>query len=330
MNSIKRLCWVLSLAFVVILAPACTGEPTKLAQPDGDFAVALPRIVVEFDKSGVPSVAGVSAELLRTVSFGQFDPSLLQVPNQYIDWFTRTNLQHFEIVHKDDGLFLFANGAPLPHIGWSTDSFANTGQVAEMVNKTGMLNPMYISMVKLALPFIQRVGVDVAFKFPLQEGATPIALADPNSMMTFAAESDASTIGMVRVNVKYSDDGVPSIMNVSSRDLGNAIGYDLSLLELTPDMVAAVKTTGIQHVTMHSTKDGILLWVNDKMLPNLAWSSDNLKSSVDLFGQLYYTVDPSLLKALDTLVPALSQVDAEAVLHFPVSEGVAPIPVPKP
>lgn len=326
MNSIKRLCWVFSLAVVLTLASACTGEPTRLTQESEDFAVSLPRVVIDVNAQGVPSVAGVSADVLRTASFGQFDPSILTVPQVYVDWFTRTNLQHFEVVHKDDGLFLFANGKPLPHIGWSSESFSNIGEV---VNQTGVLMPAYSSLVNMALPFVQRVGMDVAFRFPLQDGAQPIAFAEPSSMQMLATQ-DEPAVAMARVAVKYSDQGVPSIMNVSSRDLGNAIGYDLSMLELTPDMVNYVKGTGIQHITVHSTNDGVLLWVNDKMLPNLVWSEEYLKNSVDLFGQLYYTTDPNLLQALNVLLPALSKVDAEAVLHFPVAEGAQPIAVPKP
>jgi hypothetical protein len=325
MKSIKRLCWMFSIG-LVILASACTGEPTKLSQESEDFAVSLPRVVIDVDKQGVPSVAGISPEVLRTASFGQFNPDILRVPTEYVDWFTRSNLQHFEVVHKDDGLFVFANGKPLPHIGWNNDSVNNVGTV---VDQTGVLPPAYASLVKMALPFIQRVGMDVAFKFPLQEGAQPIAFAEPNSMQMLTTQ-DEPPVATARVAVKYNDDGVPSIMNVSSRDLGNALGYDLSMLELPPAMVDYVKSTGIQHVTVHSTDDGVLLWVNDKMLPNLVWSEDQLKNGVDLFGQLYYTADPNLLQALGVLLPALSKVDAEAVLHFPVSEGTQPIAVPKP
>jgi hypothetical protein len=322
----KRLWRVLSLALLVLLAPACTGTPTQLSKPESDFALALPRIVVDIDKEGVPSVAGVSPEVLKTMSMGQFDPSILRVPKEYVDWFTRANLQHFEIVHKDDGIFLFANGKPLPHIGYPADSVANIG---DLVSQLGVLQPAYASMIKMALPFISNIGADVAFKFPLKEGESPIAFADPSSMQMLAA-ADEPPAAMARVNVKYNDEGVPSIMNVSSRDLGNAIGYDLSLLELTPDMVNYVKNTGIQHITLHSTPNGVLLWVNDKMLPNLVWSDEFLKNGVDTFGQLYYTTDPNLLKALQVMLPALSKVDAEAVLHFPVKEGAQAIPVPKP
>jgi len=198
------------------------------------------------------------------------------------------------------------------------------------VNKTGMMNPAYVSMIKLALPFVQRIGVNVAFRFPVQQGAAEIPFADPASMQATATASTVSTVATARVNLIYGSDGVPSIMNVSSRDLGQAIGYDLSLLELTPAMLDQVKSTGIQHITLHSTKDGVLLWVNDKPLPNVSWTPDNLKNGVDVFSQLYNPVDPQLMKALEQLVPSLSQTDVEVVLHFPVAEGVQPIPVPKP
>lgn len=331
MNSkVRRLLQVLSLVVVIVIAPACSGQPTPLAQPQGDFAIALPRIVIDIDKDGVPSVGGISADVLKTITFGYFDPSILRVPQVYVDWFTRTNVQHFEVVYKDDGLYLFVNGKPLPHIGWSSESFDNTGQVVEMVNKTGMMNPAYVSMIKLALPFVQRIGANVAFRFPRADSATEIPFADPSAMTAAATASTVSTVATARVNIVYGSNGVPSIMNVSSRDLGNAIGYDLSIMELTPAMLDQVKTTGIQHITLHSTKDGVLVWVNDKPLPNVSWTPDNLKNGVDVFSQLYNPVDPQLMKALEQLVPALSQTDVEVVLKFPVADGVQPIPVPKP
>lgn len=330
MLSKARLCKFLALASLLLVAPACSGAPTPLAQSQGDFAVSLPRIVIDVDKEGVPSVAGISADVLRTVTLGYFDPSILRIPKDAVDWFTRTDLQHFEVVYKDDGLFLFTNGKLLPHIGWSRDTFENTGQVVEMVNKTGMMNPAYVSMIKLALPFVQRIGLNVAFRFPRKDGAAEMAFADPASMQATATASSVSTVAAARVNLIYANDGVPSIMNVSSRDLGTAMGYDLRMLELTPAMVEQVKSTGIQHITLHSTKDGILLWVNDKPLPNVAYNPDNLKNGVDVFGQLYDPVDPELMKALNTVIPALSQTDVEVVLHFPVADGVEPIAVPTP
>src|SRR4029450_6140458 len=157
----------LFMAVGLILA-GCGTQPTPLTDQSGDFAVSLPRITVDVNADGVPSIAGISPDAVKAMTFGQVDLSNLRVPKEYVDWFTSANIQNVELVHKDDGLYLYVNGKPLPHLGWNSESFDAMG---DLVSQTGVLAEPFASIVKMALPFVRNVGADVVIKFPAHEGA---------------------------------------------------------------------------------------------------------------------------------------------------------------
>ena len=61
---------------------------------------------------------------------------------------------------------------------------------------------------------------------------------------------------------------------------------------------------------------------------HLAWSEDQLGVVADLIGQLYLGGQTEgMQQVLEAILPALSQMDFELVLRFPVPEGVEPIPL---
>ena len=287
--------------------------------------MVLPQIVVVVDSEGVPTVAGITPDSIKQLTFGQVDLSTMRVPKSNVEWFTRSNVQHIEIRHKTDGLFLFANGKPLPRLGWNDESFNTVGDLA---GKFGGLSQPVADIVKMVLPFVRHLGLDVVVKFPLQQGAAAIPLADPNAPVPAAATTAMPPSAIVRITVKYTEEGVPSIMNVSSRDLAGAMGMDMSAMELPPDTMAMLRDRGVQHIVMRTTPDAVWIWINAEPLPTLVWSDDNLKNGAELYGQLFLT-DESLIKALNTLLPVLRKLDGEVVLQFPVPPGASAIPLPQ-
>ena len=110
--------------FVVVLAVILAGCGGQAAQPttgpttsSGElFQIALPRLVVDVDAEGNPSILGISPALLSAVGV---DVAGFKLPKELVDQFTKAGVQHLEIASVGDRLMFFANGKPLPHLGWS-------------------------------------------------------------------------------------------------------------------------------------------------------------------------------------------------------------------
>ena len=325
----KRLVLLLPvLLAALLLLTACGAEPTQVAEQDGGFTLALPRVTIQVDEQGIPSVAGMSPEMLKKVTFGQLDLTGVRVPQQYIDWFTRTNVQHFELVHKDDGIFAFVNGQPMPHLGWTGEKLSN---MSEMAGAMGLLDPRTAKVLNILIPFAQRMGLDLAVKFPVAPGNEEVPLRDPSVPIPVAPTAEEAAMAKVRAQIKYDDNGVPNILSVSTRDLEDAFGVSARSMELPPASVQMMKDRGIQHLTVRSMPNGLFVWVNDAEMPGFVWSNDFLQNAAGLYGQIYNTDDYAQVRqAVAMLLPLLNKVDAEVVLLFPTGDGVKAIPLPNP
>ncbi|HEY54107.1 MAG TPA: hypothetical protein G4N94_11680 [Caldilineae bacterium] len=327
----KRIYLLTSLLLLALLLAACGDKPTDVAEQEGGFMLALPRINVDIDEEGVPSVAGISPETLEKISLGMVDLNEFRMPKNYVDWFTGANVQHMEVVHTSDGLYVFVNGTPMPHLAWDGDSLSSAADLAADLDQ---LNPYMAKVLKLLIPFIQRTGIDVGLKFPLQPGAEEIPMRSPDAPLKSAASEPESSLAIVRVHVSYDDEGVPSVLAISSKDIEEALGYSLRQVQLEPDFVAKMEDAGIQHITMRTTPNGLLLWKNDDALPYLAWSDENLRNSATLVDDMVALYDlpewDAVREAVNLMLPMLDNINGEIVLLFPLTEGAESIPIPQP
>jgi hypothetical protein len=327
----KRIYLLTSLLLLALLLVACGDKPTEVAEQEDGFMLALPRINIDVDEEGVPSVAGISPETLEKISMGMLDLQNFRLPKNYVEWFTSANVQHMEVVHTNDGLYVFVNGNPMPHLAWSGDSLSTAADLAADLDQ---LNPYMAKVLKLLIPFIQRTGIDVGMTFPMQPGADPIPMREPDAPLKSAATEPESSVALVRVHVSYDEEGVPSVLSISSRDIEEALGYSLRQVQLEPDFVAKMEDAGIQHITMRTTPEGLLLWSNDKSLPYLAWSDENLQNSAALVDDMIALYDlpewDAVREAVNLMLPMLDNINGEFVLLFPVPDGVESIPIPQP
>lgn len=309
-----------------LILVGCGTVPTRVAEQEGGFVLALPRITIDVDSEGMPTIAGLTMQQIKTLTFGQVDLTGLRFPQEWVNGFTANNLQHIELVHEADGIHLFANGKPMPHIGWTAQSLAKVGDIAAGL---GFLDARTAGILRILVPFAQRTGLDIAIRFPLREGAEPIPLHDPNAPASAMVAEEP--MAQVRAHVTYDENGIPSILSISTRDLESSLGLNLRALELNPALLETMKNAGIQHITVRSTANGLFLWVNQDPLPGLIWSDDYLKNVAELYGQLYSTADYAAIReAVSMILPVINNIDAEIVLKFPKAPGAADIPLPTP
>lgn len=329
----KRLLWVVPLLLVVaMVVAACGSTPTQVAQQEGGFLLALPRITVDVDSEGNPSVAGLSPAQIKAMTFGQVDLTGMKFPKEYVDWFTTTGLQNIELVHKDDGMFVFVNGMAMPHIGWTGESLA---RVSDVAGSLGLLNDQTTRLLKILIPFAERLGIDVAIRFPVQEGTETLPLRDPSTPIVAAAAEAKDPMAQIHAEISYDDNGVPSILAVSTRDLEEAFGMSMRQVELAPSVLDTLKASNVQHMTIMSQPDGLHIFVNADELPSFVWGDDYLKNAASLYGQLYNpqiygTQYQTVADALSVILPMLSNLDARVVMKFPAAAGAEAIPLPAP
>jgi hypothetical protein len=276
-----------------------TDETTDSGQR---FLISLPRLVVDVDESGQASVNGLSIEAVNAIIPGAPLPDLAVNPF-YVDWMTNTNIQHLEFVSTDSGVFVFANGEPLPYLAWDGDSLTNLGTVA------GIANLPYGNLISRLVPIVQRTGLNIVLRFPAQPDATEIPLRDPSvapeAMQPVTEEAAPSLV--TRIDVNYNSDGVPTIAGISSRDLAEA-GVFLPI-ELTPQTLEQLRSNDVKELRFVSGPNGVFITVNGEALPQVSWNSALLTNSADLYAQM--NPDSPYIALAKLLLPELSNLDVD-------------------
>lgn len=320
MNSVKRFLTVVPLA-ALLLGACANNRATEVGDPNSDFYLALPRIELSADANGNLSLANVDPQLLGLLTQGQL--VLPAIQKDYVDWLTSAGVQHMEIVHKGDGLFLFVNNKPMPHVGWNGDSIATVGNTtADIMGRYQMISEAQARTIKVLAPFIRRLGVDIAIRFPIAQGAAPIELRPAGGKIEAVENKAGDPLAQARLVATYDANGVPSVAGLTSADLEALTGLSMAQLNLDPTMVKTMTELGIQHISLRTDKDGLLLGVNDKPLPSVVWNDQYLANGAELFTALNtYPEYAGLNDLVKQLLPSLQQANVELALRFPLTPG---------
>lgn len=281
--------------------PTAADETTESGQR---FMLSLPRLVIDIDAQGNPSVGGVSLADLGGLIGAQV-PSFTINPF-YVNWLTNTNVQHIELVHAADGIYLYVNGEQMPYVAWDGESLANVGQIA------GMLNVPFAQLIGTLVPVIQRTGLNIVLQFPKQEGAEDIPLRDPSKAPEAPPAEEQTSSVVTHADVVFDENGVPSIAGISAQDLLRA---GIAVPGLAPQTMSMIKQYGIKDFRIVSSPKGMYLYVNDMPLPHIVWNNQFLDSSANLYAQM----NPSspYIELAKLIVPELNNVDVDLLLKFP-------------
>lgn len=297
---------VILTVIAALLLSACGAATVPATEETTDsgqrFLISLPRLVVDVDEEGKASVNGLSIDAVNKLLPGAALPDLGVNPF-YVDWMTNTNMQHLEFASTDKGVFVFANGEPLPYLAWDGDSLTNLGTVA------GIANLPYGNLITKLVPIVQRTGLNIVMRFPTQPGAAEIPVRDPSvapeAMEPVTEETTPSLI--TRIDVNYDANGVPTIAGISSRDLAEA-GVFLPI-ELTPETMAQLKANDVKEMRFVSGPNGIAITVNGEALPQIAWNSALLANGADMYAQM--NPDSPYISLAKLLLPELSNLDID-------------------
>jgi hypothetical protein len=310
--------WAILVVLTVILA-GCGGQGVQPATgpttSSGElFQIALPRLVVDVDAQGNPSILGISPLLLS--SFG-VDVSGFKLPVDMVDQFTQAGIQHLEIASVGDRLMFFANGKPLPHLGWTPDS------LNRMLNVLGTLKVENAEAIQRILPIVTRLGLDVVLRFPRSAATAEIPFVDTGTVRSFqpSVTADAPS-AVIKFEVRFDEQGRAGIMTLSPDDL-SAMGMG-SLLRASPELLTNLKNGNIQHMEIRTKPDGAYVYTNNEPLPRLIWDTQLLANAVELYEKL--SPEAQLLPLIQQIAPYLDRADLGIVLRFPKT-GQPEIPV---
>jgi hypothetical protein len=296
------------IAALLLSACGAATETTadEMTESGQRFLLALPRLEVNIDENGEVAFAGLTMDDISQLTGLQMQP--LAVNPFYVDWMKNTNMQHMELVHTDNGIFLYANGELLPYLAWDGDSLSNVGSVA------GMANVPFSGLIGLLVPIIERTGLDMVVRFPLQEDAEEIALRDPTvAPEPVPADGEEKSV-ITHVDIDYDENGVPMLAGITSRDVLASTGLGLPV-ELTPETIAQIQALGIEEIQFQSNGEGVFILVNEMPLPHVAWSNDLLESGADLYAQV--NPDSPYIALANLLLPELNNVDLDMRVRFP-------------
>lgn len=309
----------LTLIVVLVLLAACSGRPTQPSgaaeTPSGEiFQIALPRLIVDLDRNGVPSVLGISPLMLSALGV---DVAGLAVPPDTVDALVKAGIQHIELASVGDRLGILVNGKPMPQLGWTEASMKQALNLAEAFGLQGA------DTIGKLLPWVTRLGLDVVIRFP-RDGAAeiPVGAAGAIKSLTLSPLSDLPS-WVSKLEVKFDPAGTPAILGVSARDLA-AFGLKDVNIALAPEFLTKLQGGNIQHLELRSKADGLRLYANGEPLPTLFWDSQLLANLVEVYGLLQ--PQDTFKPLVDVLGPTLDRADIGILLHFPLASGEQPIP----
>jgi len=318
---------ILVLLLIASLVVAGCSGPAMMPARSADtatgesFMLALPRIVLTTDETGAVGVEGLPLAALGLQSvLGNLNP-------EFVNRMQEANIQHLEMRHTGDGLAIMVNGMPMPRLAWGDDSIQTMGDLMYLLGpQMGVQGEAIQQLLTKLAPIIQRLGLSVAIKFPTAAGVEQLPFASDEVALAPPRAVEADPSMLAKFEVKYDDQGVPSIMGISARDIAQLTGNPSLPLALSPDVIRRAQEMNVQNMQVTTGPTGLAFYINGNPVPKLIWDQDMVGNAIDVVTQL----DPNLSmysSILKQLAPVLTNTSVSILMHFPVAEGVEALPV---
>ncbi|MEA3337335.1 MAG: hypothetical protein U9R25_15660 [Chloroflexota bacterium] len=302
MRLMRVLIGILILALVLT---SCTAIPEAAREAAPSFLSLLPRLEIDFDEDGQPSVLGFSVDTLAQLTGMDMD-SMALTP-EMIAWIQAYGVQNVELISSEDGVSVLVNGELLPQLNWDEETLANVGKA------TGLFDPGMANLLDFLLKIFQQGEIDLVLNFPVPEGVEPVPVRDEATEVPKIAPPDGEKTVNLGVGLDYDEDGKLWMGDISAEDLTQLTGIDFRFFQLTPESVQSFKDIGVDSVGVLVDGSGLFLNLNELQMPNVSWDTDTLNSLVDLM-----TVDGAIDEgSLELLLEALSYTGADLNLRLP-------------
>jgi hypothetical protein len=320
----RRISCLILILFGLLLA-GCSARPDAgltAATGESGLVLDLPAITVDYDDSGAPTLAGITAAELATVLPGGV--SRLTLPGTAIDVARNAGIQHVQVSNTPNGLRLFVNGAALPGLAWDAARLQNAADLAAQLGYA--LPPELVDL----LPILPQLGVGVTVRFPLQEEATPLPLmaTDPAGAefqtQQRQALTEAGSRPVLHIPVTYRENGSFLVNDVTDAQWQAATGLPWGALRLDVDMLEDLQRAGFKEIRLAADQDGLHLDLDGKPLPYLAWNRGEvgqtlaLVEGLGLLGALTTAAEqPAALDLLAPWLPLLQAADITIQVYLP-------------
>lgn len=321
-----RLGWT-SLLLLAVLATGCANRPswTSAGDPNAEFSVQLPSIVLQIDETGA-----VENELL-VGPIADIAPALNSLfSEEQVGKFVASNVQHLQVDMHDKGLSLWLNGQPM--FGSSRFRIEELGDAMDALAILSGDTPgdpeSTFTQLKSILPVMKNLSAGVIFEFPVQGDVRAVPYADARDFHVMsdqelaAIEAAAQGRGVVAVPIDVAEDGSLTVGNFMLNMMLSMMPGDMAKV---PDgMLETVAETGITQIALKTRAAGLTLGINGAELPLLLWNNGELDNLIALlkdeafFNAFLPDQDMGSLTLLfDTLLPVLTTANFDLELNFP-------------
>ncbi len=320
----RRISSLILILFGLLLA-GCSARPDAgltAALGESSLLLDLPAITVDYDDSGAPTLAGITAEELAAVLPGGV--SRLTLPGTAIDVARNAGIQHVQVSNTPNGLRLFVNGAALPGLAWDAVRLQNAADLAAQLGFA--LPPELVNL----LPILPQLGVGVTVRFPPLENAAPLPLASADAAgaefqtQQRQALTNAGSRPVLHIPVTYRENGSFLVNDVTDAQWQAFTGLPWGALRLDIEMLEDLQRAGIKEIHLSTSQDGLQLNFDGKPLPYLAWNRGEvgqtlaLVEGLGLLGALTGAADqPAALDLLAPWLPLLQATDITIQVTLP-------------
>lgn len=279
---------VVAVLIASLILSACSG-----GSGSGSTMFNLPSVPVSVDANGNGTALGFS------IGYLGLQPALIGQLQQ-------ADVQVLEIRVGYNGIFIYANGQPLPYIHWTDESVAQLQNV--------LSNTAGAEQAATYLPWLRRIGVGVRISLPLAAGAAELDVPSWKGEELATTETPAATtIGPIQfAGLAYDSNGNPSIEGVPLAEIEQALGASLGL-NMPPMVMQILQAVGAQQLTVSTQPNGIDLSIDGNALPGIAYDTARLNNVLPIASPL---AGPAMADTLATVVPQLPGADIDLIVSF--------------
>ena len=288
---------IIILAFILVLG-ACNG-----GGDGGSTLLNLPSVPIRIDANGNGTVLGFPIG------------AILQQP--MLDQFAAAGVDVLEARIGYHGIFLYADGEPLPYLKWNDES-------AELLTEI-LANVPAAAQGATALSGLRQIGLGAIIILPTAGDNIPRWTGEELVRTGSASET---TIGPLQFgSLAFDADGKGSFEGIPMAEIEQALGASLGV-ELPPMALQILSAVGVEQFSLATQPNGIDLALDSTDLPGLAYDTRRLNNLLPIVSAF---VDPSMGGMIAEVLPKLPGADLDVIVSFtgePAAETLLPtIPV---